>query len=232
MSQNRKRLSGAQYRKISDAKKLKQEECLAKTRKIGEYFSSVEATPATCSHGGDVGVSSGTSDDEVVETIEKTEATPLLSGDDDAHVEPTTPVIDIDVTVTEPSNTIIEQPIDKSMKPYVAIEFRPSNDPAEWKVNDELRDYIAKFGLPTQNKANTYPESVREYSDCFRYMNNSLFKIILKNGEIVNREYVVYSKSTGKLFCASCLLYNEGRVTEGNQFITGFDDWKNVTKCQ
>ena len=34
----------------------------------------------------------------------------------------------------------------------------------------------------------------------------------------------------GKLFCAPCLLFHEGTVTNGNQFIMGFDDWKNATK--
>ena len=61
-------------------------------------------------------------------------------------------------------------------------------------------------------------------------MSNSVFQRVQRNGEIVNREYVIYSETVGKLFCAPCLLFQKGTVTDGNQFITGFDDWNNATK--
>ena len=83
MSQQRKRLSGAEYRKISHEKKRKEEELLAKTLKIRDFFR-VETTPL----------------------LSSTE--PLTPGDTDG--EPPASVIVTAETATEQSAVAVEEP--------------------------------------------------------------------------------------------------------------------------
>ncbi|XP_065658777.1 uncharacterized protein LOC136083303 [Hydra vulgaris] len=50
----------------------------------------------------------------------------------------------------------------------------------------------------------------------------------LHNGEFVNREWLLYSPSTGSVFCFACTLFSS---KHSNFSTTGFDDWKNALKC-
>ena len=65
--------------------------------------------------------------------------------------------------------------------PLLPVSFKPATDPFLWDINDELHDYVATYGLTSQNKASRYPESVRDYPDCSRYMSNSVFECVQRN---------------------------------------------------
>ena len=47
------------------------------------------------------------------------------------------------------------------------------------------------------------------------------FSFKLKNGEIRKRDWLIYSPSTGKIFCFSCLLFQDS----DDNFRSGFNDW-------
>ena len=49
----------------------------------------------------------------------------------------------------------------------------------------------------------------------------------MPNKEKQNRFWLVYSPSTGKVFCAVCLLFKEK-----NSFTTGFNDLKNNSSAE
>lgn len=49
------------------------------------------------------------------------------------------------------------------------------------------------------------------------------------SGEKIKREWLMYSPSTGNVFCFPCILYGKTHKT-GNQFSNGFSDWKNASQ--
>ena len=60
-----------------------------------------------------------------------------------------------------------------------------------------------------------------------RYLLKFCFSRELHNGEFVNREWSLYSPSTGSVFCSACTLFS---ITHSNFSTFRFDDWKKVSK--
>ncbi|KAL7391746.1 hypothetical protein ABVT39_014009 [Epinephelus coioides] len=100
-------------------------------------------------------------------------------------------------------------------------------DPALWgnissgKVKSVL---IVRGPSSFQNRRAKYPASTR---DCglggrVRSLTNDMMCSRLPNGQLAPREWVVYSPSTGHVFCFACKLFG---VTK-NAFVDGFCDWK------
>ncbi|KFM62958.1 Zinc finger MYM-type protein 1, partial [Stegodyphus mimosarum] len=53
----------------------------------------------------------------------------------------------------------------------------------------------------------------------------------LNNNDIIKRDWLIFSESTGKFFCYKCILFKSdlpGNPNLCNQFLTGFNDWKNA----
>lgn len=105
------------------------------------------------------------------------------------------------------------------------VEFDvPDSDPARWIINENTREYLTKCGL-NQNKDADFSSSLRVYSDKNRFMTKTLFQRQLLNGELINREWLVYSSSKGTVYCATCRLFNGKSNFALND---GFNDWKNA----
>ncbi|XP_065664514.1 zinc finger MYM-type protein 1-like [Hydra vulgaris] len=108
-----------------------------------------------------------------------------------------------------------------------------SNDPAEWEINADLIAYYAE-NIPSQNLKSDLSLKGRQFGEKIRYVRKEYFIRKLVNGEIVSRDWLIYSPSTGKVFCYICKIFGCKTGSAGtnnaprNQFITGFDDWKNV----
>lgn len=105
-----------------------------------------------------------------------------------------------------------------------------SNDPALWEINDRTKDYISIHGFTQNVEKLNFSKSKRRYQrivrgkfqDYFRYCTSSLFYSVLSNEEEVKRHFLLYSESTGKLYCVPCRLFNGV-----SSFSThGFSDWK------
>eukprot|EP00794_Sanderia_malayensis_P003780 gene3780-biopygen3227 len=106
-----------------------------------------------------------------------------------------------------------------------------SNDAAQWtEITEELRHYWASNG-PTQCQRWTSPsiQSAREFKERGRiknrYFSESLLHRNLPDGEKIKREWLLYSPSTGKVFCFYCKLF-EGTNHSSMFSNEGFDDWK------
>ncbi|KAJ8911932.1 hypothetical protein NQ315_016273 [Exocentrus adspersus] len=100
-----------------------------------------------------------------------------------------------------------------------------STDPALWPSQKKTRDYwVLKQELPNQNIQNTdFKASKRISSDgTSRYCTLALFNMNLKNGENLNRDWLTYSPSTGKIYCFFCLLFG---TSTSNPFKNGFCQW-------
>ncbi|KYM95568.1 Zinc finger MYM-type protein 1, partial [Cyphomyrmex costatus] len=81
-------------------------------------------------------------------------------------------------------------------------------DPALWPLHftdTEHRDYLNKGYSFFQNKDSDFKNSKREYNTQNRYFSAKHFKRVLKNGERIERKWIMYSKSTGKIYCYFCL---------------------------
>ena len=69
--------------------------------------------------------------------------------------------------------------------------------------------------------------SARTYDDGrTRYLNKSSFFRTLINGERVRRKWLIYSESTGLVFCWVCNLFSSCHVS----LTIGFNDWKNIQR--
>ena len=94
--------------------------------------------------------------------------------------------------------------------------------PAFWKVSDNTREYFLTI-KPCQN-INDLSNSVRQYPDKKRSLSVKMFSRIMANGDSIPRDWLIYSPSTGRVFCYVCKLYSH---QINNLTCGGFHDWKN-----
>ncbi|XP_025200207.1 zinc finger MYM-type protein 1-like [Melanaphis sacchari] len=110
----------------------------------------------------------------------------------------------------------------------------PSDDPAYWCVDDATRSYISVNGISQNIETINFIKSKRTSKNVirgvlkvhYRYCSLKLFYMVLINGEKVKRNYLVYSESTGSVFCAPCKLFGSTSVFS----TVGFSDWKHAEK--
>ena len=55
-------------------------------------------------------------------------------------------------------------------------------------------------------------------------MTSSLFYMTTKDGQVFRRDWMIYSQSTGSVFCFVCFLFSQ----KSTKFSTGFNHWKNA----
>ncbi|XP_050512531.1 zinc finger MYM-type protein 1-like [Diabrotica virgifera virgifera] len=63
--------------------------------------------------------------------------------------------------------------------------------------------------------------SKRNFGEQHMYAGKQIFDKRLVNGEVVRRDWAIYSESTGNIFCLYCVLFGNKK----NQFKTGFSLW-------
>jgi hypothetical protein len=73
------------------------------------------------------------------------------------------------------------------------------DDPAEWTVDDELRERL--INRPIKQNMGDFSRSERVGKKQKWCLPPSLFRRKMANGELVKREWLVYSPSTGRVFC-------------------------------
>lgn len=105
-----------------------------------------------------------------------------------------------------------------------------SSDPALWTIDNDLISYCILKG-PTfcRNNSSNFENSIRFYNEANgkkkkRMLQKSLFYRKLKNGETIDREWLIYSTTKGVVFCFVCRLFSNER---SQLSFFGFDDWKN-----
>ena len=103
------------------------------------------------------------------------------------------------------------------------------NDPHSWPqiISDSLRQSFIAENFDQTRDINLI-KSGRVYGDGrTRYFNSSIFFRKLTNGETVKRTLLVYSETSGKVYCSACKLFSD---KENNAFTHGFGDCKNVQR--
>ena len=105
------------------------------------------------------------------------------------------------------------------------------NDPALWplklNIDDKERNkYLDKGYSFFQNKNSSFKSSKREYLKQNRYFSYKYFERILSNGEKCERKWIMYSETSGSVFCYVCKLFSSDQE---NAFVKGgFSNWKKV----
>jgi hypothetical protein len=234
MSDGRKRLSGAEYRKKAKLKQNEQQHALQKTRKIESFFKSDnnKETQETLSV---AQKSSGTTSITKEDQHGQGTGSPIQS-DQSCLVKSARP-FDNEIPSTSGSNLMLgsEEVPQVRKATEIQVPTKLNKDPALWEINDTTRDIIAR-NVFEQNKSCDFTKSGRMYSDHRRYLQKNLFSRYLqknlfirkmKNNEVRERKWLVYSENKGSVFCGPCLAF--GSIQNKTQFEQqGFNDWKNA----
>lgn len=101
-------------------------------------------------------------------------------------------------------------------------------DPELWKIEKNMVNYWIRQGRH-KNIEKDFRKSLRVYQEGEkiknRYLTMSAFKRELPNGELVDREWLMYSPSSGRVYCFSCRLLSDSNSPFAK---TGFNDWKHA----
>lgn len=92
----------------------------------------------------------------------------------------------------------------------------PDSDPAKWISNSKCINYFI-LNQPIQDvKKINFNNTGRKCGKYFRKMPRGIFTRILHNGQIINREWLLYSSSANALYCFQCLLFSNRKSSLGN----------------
>jgi len=212
MSENKKP-SGSEYRKRARERSEREDALLKKMPSLDTFFSKSKTT------------SNNDSSESLLDASVKSVLVESSKSKSEIQVAvPSTSANTLNKTLTE---NFPEQLADGyshfNVTDEKAKHFKNVNDPALWEINEELREYFAIHGI-IQNDEGDFSKSIRKYSDQNRFLNKNVFFKKLVNGEVVKRCHLVYSKSTGRIYCAPCKLCG-GTTSLGTD---GFNDWKNA----
>lgn len=195
-----KKLSGSEFRKRA-AKRLNDEvELLKKVPKIGSFFKTPSST---------------TSNPTVSTTSANRENVSYSCHDSEL---PTSEVGIIGLSLNDTTATesqVINEELCNDQLNIVGLQDNNNSlsnefvfeDPATWKIrNSQVIENIVE-NSPKQNLQADFSKSERVYPDQKRTLSLNLFKGVLPNGETYFRDWLLFSASTGKLFCVPCCLF-------------------------
>ncbi|XP_076044835.1 uncharacterized protein LOC143027430 [Oratosquilla oratoria] len=117
----------------------------------------------------------------------------------------------------------------KEVQSSVSNEAVPSDVGLFGNITENLREVCISMGTDHfRILANDYPKTKREYSGVNRFLNPSAFTRVLPNGEVVSRDWLVYSPGKTCVFCFPCILFSSDRSIK--LCTSGDNDWKNITQ--
>lgn len=205
-----KKLSGSEYRKRAAKKRNDELETLQKVPKIGSFFKSVDLTDSKTSESTSLKLDL----QEGIQIQEECTSTTITTDQNKSHGEHET-------TVSQPSEVTsdIEVGLPSPQAFSIAID-----DPGTWDVTlNEVVENVPK-NCQTQNLTANFSRSERLYNESKRTLSVNIFQSTLPNGDTVLRDWLLYSQTTGKVFCVPCCLFQP--ITMKTNFSTGFNDWK------
>ena len=105
-----------------------------------------------------------------------------------------------------------------------------SNDPGMWKEfnTDDIAYWIEIGPDICQHHEGPFENSLRMFNNGNqkRFCSQKIFSGTKVNGETYKREWLLYSQSTGSVYCFVCKLF--ASKTASSRFIEGFSDWRNI----
>ena len=88
-----------------------------------------------------------------------------------------------------------------------------SNDPADWIINADLIEYFSQ-NISSQNKDCDLSKSARLFGTKTRYARKDYFIKQMENGEIITRDWLTYSPSSGNIYCYVCKVFQSFKANE------------------
>lgn len=223
MSDGRKRLSGSEYKKRAKEKEEKNKIVLSKVPKLDHFFKS----------------SSRIRDDNAILSNNLQVPQAGTSETCNSETNPTRhqPVLEVETATNETIDPVESTNIEKKGESvesqndngfFASDSDKISSDPFLWQLDNATRDYLSIHGF-TQNIDCDFTKSKRDYKNYSRYFSKSMFERKLHNGEKKLRNWLIYSETTGSVFCGPCLLFNGGSQFGADE---GFNDWKNSRRIE
>ncbi|CAH0730253.1 unnamed protein product, partial [Brenthis ino] len=114
----------------------------------------------------------------------------------------------------------------------IKFEFEKYVDVGLWPdlLNNDFINFVLSHEMTDfQNKdpKNIYSASMKKYKEQNRSFSNRYFTRKMKNGQLLERSWLCYSKRVGTVFCLTCKLFSK----TPSQYTTGFTDWKHIGFC-
>lgn len=223
MSDNNKRrkLSGAAFRKLSNEKREKENNLLKHVKKVDSFFlrkdKDISGNEKKCQEI----VDSACKSNNVNITVEL--------DNDIARDSSSGARSDNSGNICAEIKTNDYETSDQLDSLNVSCCEQVSDDPIEWVVNDTTIDILLRRGIKQNNNCD-FSNSKRNIgnTDKTRSLTASVFYRQLANGESASRDYLVYSRTTGSVFCASCKLFGTKHTTCSKLASEGVCDWKNI----
>lgn len=139
--------------------------------------------------------------------------------------EPTTSSSsDLSCQLTESENVTIS----KSIATSNDVAF--NDDPATWKTSQTVIDFFVQKGYVPQNMIFSDVDLIKSKLVNNRSITKPMFVRKMRNGEEVQRNWLSFSRSTKKVYCSFCTLFGLRSILEQNNFVEGFNDWKNASE--
>lgn len=206
---DQRKKSGAQKRKENLERKKKDDEVVAKVRKVTEFFSSNKKN-------------TNISPDESLPSV--TNVVSLATNQQDQHP------VDVEVAEQADQQTVeVEQQQNVDLNNNMVTEHYPT-DISLWpkKLSEIERVYWSVHGSESCRNLGdgTFPESLVHYKDGKnRKLTRPMFtRKHALTGETYDREWLCYSPQSGKVFCFVCCLHPGAN----NVLTHGYNDWKNI----
>ncbi|XP_064411265.1 uncharacterized protein LOC135355515 [Latimeria chalumnae] len=122
------------------------------------------------------------------------------------------------------SETSTEEHLNNQQQNEPAV---PSSDAALWTVDAGTQQYCLDVGPNfCRNQDGKYMMSSRQHKGRTRKLYDTAFNQVSPNGETIERPWLIYSPSTGCLFCFVCKLFSPNSTSAlANR---GFDSWDHI----
>ncbi|XP_022169729.1 zinc finger MYM-type protein 1-like [Myzus persicae] len=132
---------------------------------------------------------------------------------------------------SEKSEKPISHNLDSTTILNVVKDIDVLSDPYNWpdSINSYLRVDLVKLG-PRRNINIKYPISSIDKTE--RQFSNSLYSRKLSNGEFIDRQWLVYSVSSDRVYCFCCKLFpsHATNLRISSLATVGLRDWKHISE--
>lgn len=159
---------------------------------------------------------------------------PLIPNASDSESHPDNQNIRSINSSTKLSSQVINDPLGER-----GDLLEPNADAALWDSFGGSKNYLQEYWMregPSrcQNFECDFKNSDRKYEVLqdgkkiteIRKCRSSMFFKELQNGEKVKRDWLLYSSSTGRVFCFVCKLFGSVSMSSNTFCVDGFNDWK------